>query len=219
MVAQDWEPESKERRYQGLTPWLIAAVLVLALTATALAAWGYSEANRAEDLAADVAVAEVEAAALESDLAAATVEVASLQSRVAAAATQGVEPEGWTIADLAAFEAAFESSDYEQVRALFADDGIITTAWNTIGLYYGETSELGTWDVNGSEFRRIATLHGGEEFTVLGTPIQVGNNTVAFGWKWSSGISGTALLHLRDGKIVVAVFNPSQAPIPFQGDS
>jgi hypothetical protein len=105
------------------------------------------------------------------------------------------------------------------VRALFTDDGIITTARTTTGLYYGETSELGTWDVSGSEFRRIATLHGGEEHTVLGTPIQVGNNTVAFGWEWSSGISGTALLHLRDGKVVVAVINPSQAPIPSRRES
>jgi len=132
--------------------------------------------------------------------------------------SQGGGPERWTVADLSAFEAAFESGDYDQVRALFTDDGILTTAWNTIGLYYGDTPALGTWDVNGSEFRRLATLHGGEDFTVLGDPIQVGDNTVAFGWEWSSGVSGTALLHLRDGKIVVAVLNPSQAPIPFQHD-
>jgi hypothetical protein len=132
--------------------------------------------------------------------------------------SQGSGPERWAVADLSAFEAAFESGDYDQVRALFTDDGILTTAWNTIGLYYGDTAELGTWDVNGSEFRRLASLHGGEDFTVLGDPIQVGDNTVAFGWEWSSGVSGTALLHLRDGKIVVAILNPSQARIPFQFD-
>lgn len=126
----------------------------------------------------------------------------------------------WAVADLSAFEAAFESGDYDQVRALFTDDGIITTAGNMIALYYGDTAEpwgVGTWDVNGSEFKGLARAHAGEDFTVLGTPIQIGDNTVAFGWAWSSGVSGTALLHLRDGKIVVAVLNPSQYPIPFQG--
>jgi hypothetical protein len=133
----------------------------------------------------------------------------------------GCEPSAddrWTVADLSAFEAAYESGDYEQVRALFTDDGIITTAWNTIGLYYGETAQSGTWEVDGAEFMRFVGLHAGEDMTVVGTPIQIGDNTVAFGWEWSSGVSGTALLHLRDGKIVVAVLNPSQAPIPFYGD-
>jgi hypothetical protein len=96
------------------------------------------------------------------------------------------------------------------VRALFTYDVIITTAWNTIGLCYGDTAEPGTWDVNGSEFRRLAGVHGGEDMTVLGTPIQVGDNTVAFGFEWSSGVSGTALLHLRDGKIVMS--SPFHSP-------
>jgi hypothetical protein len=137
-----------------------------------------------------------------------------------AAAANGCGPSAsdrWAVADLSAFEAAFESGDYDQVRALFTDDGIMTTAWNTIGLYYGDTWESGTWDVNGSGFKDMVSTHRGEDMTVLGTPIQVGDNTVAFGLEWSSGVSGTALLHLRDGKIVVAVFNPSQAPITWKG--
>ena len=58
----------------------------------------------------------------------------------------GCEPSAddrWTVADLSAFEAAVESGDYDQFRALFTDDGIITTAGNIIALYYGETAELG----------------------------------------------------------------------------
>ncbi len=239
MLDLDRKPESNVGQYPSASRWLIATLL--ALTATALGVWGYSEASRADDLAADKAVAETraadleadlvvaetqvtdlgadlvvaetQAADLEADLVAATTEVASLQAQLNQ--TRG-EPEGWTVADLAAWEAAFESGEYEQVRALFTEDGIMTTAWKTTGLYHGNTSHLGTWGVDGSEFRRIATLHGGEDHTVLGPPIQVGTNTVAFGWKWSSGFSGTALLHLRDGKVVVAILNPSQAPIPFQ---
>ena len=132
----------------------------------------------------------------------------------------GCEPSAddrWTVADLSAFEAAVESGDYDQFRALFTDDGIITTAWNTIALYYGETAELGQWEVDSPGFKVMASLHRGDDMTVVGTPIQIGDNTVAFGWEFASGVSGTALLHLRDGKIVVAILNPSQAPIPFMG--
>ena len=32
--------------------------------------------------------------------------------------------DGWTVADLSAWEAAVESGDYDQLRALFTDDGI-----------------------------------------------------------------------------------------------
>ena len=126
--------------------------------------------------------------------------------------------DGWTVADLSAWEAAFESGDYDQVRALFTDDGIITTTGNIMALYYGETAEVGQWEVDSPGFKWFAGAEGGGDMTVVGTPIQIGDNTVAFGWAWSSGISGTALLHLRDGKIVVAIVNPSQAPIPFMRD-
>ena len=49
---------------------------------------------------------------------------------------------------------------------------------------------------------------------MLGTPIAVGGNTVAFAWQWGNQLEGTALLYLRDDKIVVAVLNPSQVWIP-----
>lgn len=124
----------------------------------------------------------------------------------------------WSEADLTAFKSAFESGDYDQVRALFAEDGVLTTAANIHdAILTDDTSRLAD-RIDEAEFRRLATLHGGEEFRILGTPLQVGDNTVAFAWKWSEGISGTALLHLRDGKIVIAVLNPSQYHIPFAGE-
>ena len=126
--------------------------------------------------------------------------------------------DGWSKADLSAFESAFESGNYEKVRSLFTEDGVLTTAANVHGaILRGDTSQLAD-RVDEKEFRRLATLHGGEDFQILGQPIQVGNNTVAFGWKWGDWVSGTALLHLRKGKIVIAILNPSQYSIPFGGE-
>ena len=76
---------------------------------------------------------------------------------------------------------------------------------------------MGQWEVDSPGFKVMASLHRGDDMTVVGTPIQIGDNTVAFGWEFASGVSGTALLHLRDGKIVVAILNPSQVPYPVHG--
>lgn len=124
---------------------------------------------------------------------------------------------GSSAAILAAFEEAFESGDYEKVRALFTDDGILTTASNTHSAFYrGNVQDA---DVDSADFHRLAGLHRGDDLRLLGTPIQVGDNTVAFGWRWlRSGISGTAILHLRDGKVVIAILNPSEYSIPVGGE-
>lgn len=121
-------------------------------------------------------------------------------------------------ADLSAFKSAFESGNYEEVRSLFTEDGVLTTTANVhSAIFRGDISQLAD-RVDEKEFRRLATLHGGEDFQILGQPIQVGNNAVAFGWKWGDWVSGTALLHLREGKIVIAILNPSQYSIPFGGE-
>lgn len=112
------------------------------------------------------------------------------------------------------FEEAYESGDLDRVRELFTPDGIITTASNTYGMHAGETLDVGVGFVDGPEFERLARLHAGEDLTIIGTPIEIGDTTVAFGWEWSDFGSGTALLHLRDGKIVVAILDVSQVPIP-----
>ena len=122
----------------------------------------------------------------------------------------------WTVADMQAFVEAFESGEYDKVRALFTDDGVLTTASNIHEAVAMNSTEDLSDRVGEYEFRRLATLHGAEDFQILGTPIQVGENTVAFGWAWEGGSpSGTAILHLRDGKIVICILNPSQYSIPF----
>lgn len=122
----------------------------------------------------------------------------------------------WTVADMQAFEEAFESGEYDQVRALFTDDGVLTTASNIHEAVAKNSTENLADRVGENEFRRLSTLHGAEDFQILGTPVQVGDNTVTFAWAWDGGSpSGTALLHLREGKIVICILNPSQYSIPF----
>lgn len=99
------------------------------------------------------------------------------------------------------FEAAYESGDLAQVQALYAEDGIFASTDEVHDLYYGNQSLIGTWDKEGSEFQRTATLHGGD-LEIFGAT-QVGDRAVAFGWRWSDFASGTGVLHLRDGRIVV----------------
>lgn len=116
---------------------------------------------------------------------------------------------------LPAFEKAFESGEYEQVRALFTEDGILTTASNVHdAITRDDTSQLAD-RVDENEFRRLATVHSGEDFNILGEPLSVGENTLAFAWEWGIDVSGTALIHLREGKIVICILNPSQYQIPF----
>ena len=103
---------------------------------------------------------------------------------------------------VAEFKAAYESGDLAQVRALYAPDGIFATTDEVHDLYYGNDALLGTWGLDGSEFIRTATLHHGE-MTIV-DPVAIGDRAVAFGWEWEDFASGTATLHLRDGRIVVA---------------
>lgn len=129
--------------------------------------------------------------------------------------TPGLESPSPVPAIVQEFEKAYESGDLGQVQELFTEDGMITTASNVYGMHAGETVDVGVGFVDGPDFERLAWLHGGEDLTIVGTPIQVEDNTVAFGWRWSSGGSGTAQLYLRDGKVVVAILNVSQVPIPW----
>ncbi len=109
------------------------------------------------------------------------------------------------------FEAAYESGDLAQVQALYTGDGIFASTDEVHDLYYGNQSLLGTWDQEGSEFQRTATLHGGD-LEIFGAT-QVGDRAIAFGWRWSDFASGTGVLHLRDGRIVVCSLAVTEAEI------
>jgi hypothetical protein len=146
------------------------------------------------------------------DLAAAEAVNAELAEALDAAASQPgpVDGDPLTLEELppavAAFKAAYESGDFEQVKALYAEDGIITSTGNTHELYWGGTFHLGTWDKEGAEFLRLASIHHGE---MQITQVIEMDGVVAFDWDWEDFASGTAVLHLRDDEIVVAMLSVS----------
>ena len=111
-----------------------------------------------------------------------------------------------------AFKSAYESGDLQTIKDLFTDDGIMTTTDNVHELYWGGDFHLGSWDKEGSEFRRMASIHRGE--MVITDVVEVGDRTVAFDWAWEDFASGTAILHLRGDKIAVAVLSVTEVEIP-----
>jgi hypothetical protein len=121
--------------------------------------------------------------------------------------TQGFQEQFASIGGLAScgaiFKTAYESGDLEMVKGIFTDDGFITTIGNIYDLYYDGDFHRGTWDKNGEEFERLASLHHGE--MVITEVIEVGDRAVAFDWAWEDFASGTAILYLRGDQIVVAV--------------
>lgn len=139
------------------------------------------------------------------------------------AAVMQVVQHGREVPIVTAWMKAFNTGTYEDVRALFTKDGVLTTAADThYSVYRNIRFEPGQ-RVDGAEFQRRIEMHLGDSQRVLGTPIQVGRNSVAFGWAFGgTGVRGTALLHLRNGKIVIAIVGPSQLDgknfeIPFGG--
>lgn len=113
---------------------------------------------------------------------------------------------------VAEFEAAYESGDLEAVRALYTPDGIWSTTGNVFELYYDGDFHRGTWGLDGSEFRRVASIHEGDLEII--DPVAVSDRAVAFGWAWEDFASGTATLHLRDGRIAVATLTVTEFEIP-----
>jgi len=140
-------------------------------------------------------------------------EYVELENRLSAAEQQLADGGATVMPPIVAeFKAAYESGDLDQVRALYAPDGIFATTDDVHGLYYGNEALLGTWGLDGSEFIRTATLHNGE-LTIV-DPVAIGDRAVAFGWEWEDFASGTATLHLRDGRIVVATLAVTEFEIP-----
>ena len=144
----------------------------------------------------------------------ATTTTAAPETTTTAASEDG--PVGLSVDQLppsvAAFKTAYESGDLETVKGIFTDDGFMTTTANVHELYHGDDSHLGTWDKNGAEFERLASIHHGE--MIITQAIEVGDRAVAFDWAWEDFASGTAVLHLRGDQIVVAVLAVTEFDIP-----
>jgi hypothetical protein len=109
------------------------------------------------------------------------------------------------------------------VRALFTKDGVLTTAGDAHSMIYRNTKPQPGQRVDGAAFRHRISVHLGKRMRLLGTPVrvrspsQVGSDTIAYGFEFPAiGEVGTGMLHLRNGKIVVAVVDPA-IRIPFGG--
>ena len=124
-----------------------------------------------------------------------------------------------TVPIVTSFVKAMNSFQYDKVRALFTKDGVLTTMSNTHTSIYRNKLPLAGQRVDGAEFRRLIGAHQGMHDTMktLGTPTGVGGNTVVFAFSFGSGITGTAMFHLRNGKIVIGILQASQYQIPFGG--
>lgn len=109
------------------------------------------------------------------------------------------------------FKEAYESGDLEEIRALYTLDGILATSDDVHGMYYGDTTIFGTLGLDGSEFIRRASIHSGE--MAVSDAVAIGDNAVSFVWDWEDFASGTAILHLRDGRIAVAVLAVTEVEI------
>ncbi len=115
---------------------------------------------------------------------------------------------------VAEFKEAYESGDLDQIRALYTPDGIFATTDDVHEMYYGDTSIFGTLGLDGSEFIRRASIHAGE--MAVDNAVAVGDRSVSFAWDWEDFASGTAVLHLREGRIAVAVLSVTEVEIaPF----
>jgi hypothetical protein len=112
---------------------------------------------------------------------------------------------------VAEFNTAYESGDIEQIRALYVDDGILISTDDMHAIFYGDTSYFGLLGLDGSEFVRRASINSGE--MEIYSPVAVGEKAVSFGWAWADFASGTATLHLRDGRIALAVLTVTEVEI------
>ncbi len=111
---------------------------------------------------------------------------------------------------VAQFKAAYESGDLEQIKALYTDDGILATTDDVWDMYSSGRVPEGQLDTEGAEFKRRGSIHHGE--LIITEAVQLGR-TAAFDWEWQDFASGTAVLHLRDDKIVVAILAVSEVEI------
>lgn len=133
-----------------------------------------------------------------------------LMAAVPAAESEGAEDQALLPPIVAEFKAAYESGDLEQIAALYTDDGILATTDDVFDMYWSGRVPQGQLDTEGSEFKRRGSIHRGE--MVITDAVQLGR-TAAFDWDWEDFASGTALLHLRNDEIVVAILAVSEVYI------
>ncbi len=193
--------ETKNRRWQTI----VFVILLLGMIGSLV--WGVTQKSRADQLAA-----EKETAMEERDDARAAVEELTTERDTALASLEEAnailnqEPPSIIIE----LKAAFESGEYEQVRALFADDGFMMTDGDIHYALAKDALEGYNHRVDEGEFYRLAVFHGrtGSQFIIKDWIAR--GKVISFNFKWEGSIGGNMVLHLRsDGKIVAAIISRS----------
>lgn len=116
---------------------------------------------------------------------------------------------------LAEFEAASESSDADRLRELFAEDATVATVADAHELYHGNEALVGSFGLDGETFGWWIEDHRREDLVIV-EPVQIGDD-IAFGWGWEGGDSGTAVMDVEDGRIVVLVLTAAGEPVTGSG--
>src|SRR5512138_2792711 len=93
---------------EGINRGLFVVTVIMIMAVIAVIYWGFSERAHANELAVSLEDAKKRAETL---------------SIAATLENHNAETTGWSEANLAAFKSAFVSGKYDQVRALFTEDG------------------------------------------------------------------------------------------------
>lgn len=105
---------------------------------------------------------------------------------------------------LAAWEAAHDSAELDQVQEVFTEDGVFFTLGDFQELAERPILVADRLGVDGQEFIRRFRVHQGDDLSVADA-MQVGARAIAFRWAWQDFAAGTGTMSVRDGGIAALV--------------
>jgi ketosteroid isomerase-like protein len=105
---------------------------------------------------------------------------------------------------LAAWEAAYDSAELEQVVEVFTPDGVFFTTGDFEELAAKPELVRGRLGPDGQEFVRRFRIHAGDDLSVSDA-VQVGERAIAFRWAWQDFAAGTGTMAVRDGRLAAVV--------------
>lgn len=110
---------------------------------------------------------------------------------------------------VARWEAAYDSADLDQVRGVFAEDGVFFTLGDFHDLVE-RAYVVGRLGPDGPEFERRFWIHEGDDLSVSDV-VQVGDGAIAFRWAWQEFAAGTGTMAVRDGRLAVVTLTTAPA--------
>ncbi len=201
------------------TRWQLIVIIILLLALIGGAVWSINLQQRADKLAAELgeALTDLEDAQSEVAVALAAVEGCNEEKDDAladlAVANAMLNPEMPEI--LVAYEAAFESGDYEQVRDLFTEDGVLLGVGEVHNAVATDSTALLNSRVDEGEFYRLAVFHGRAGGDLKIKDWQVSGKSITFRWSWGGNIHGQGIIYMRGDKIAIHILTLADSYLPF----